>query len=77
VRWSDFQGEGIAHALFRFFEPEARGRNVYKLIDNTWTEVDQHDWSVVAKVYYGGHDILVDAAERAELEAAGYGEYVS
>jgi hypothetical protein len=33
--------------------------------------------SIVTKVYYGGHDIEVDATEVASLTAAGYGEYIS
>jgi hypothetical protein len=32
---------------------------------------------MVSKVYYGGHDNEIDAAEVAALTAAGYGEYIS
>ena len=77
VQWARFDGEGVDHALFKFYTPGARGRNVYKLTDGTWTENEQRDYSLVSKIYFGGHDILVDATERAELEAAGYGDYVS
>jgi hypothetical protein len=32
---------------------------------------------MVSKVYYGGHENEVDAAEVAALTAAGYGAYIS
>jgi hypothetical protein len=33
--------------------------------------------STVIKVYHGGHDIEVTAAEVASLTAAGYGSYIT
>jgi hypothetical protein len=77
VQWARFDGEGLDHALFKFYTPGARGRNVYKLTDGTWTENEQKDMTLVSVVYHGGHDILVDATTRADLESAGYGDYVS
>jgi hypothetical protein len=50
---------------------------VYLLNTGTYTENQPGDMSIVAKVYYGGHDIEVDATEVASLTAAGYGSYIS
>lgn len=77
VRWADFNGSGIEHALFKFYVPGARGRNVYKLTNGTYSENDQSDPTVVDTTYYGGHDNLVNSTERDSLVAAGYGDYVS
>jgi hypothetical protein len=50
---------------------------VYLLNTGTYTENQPGDMTTVAKVYYGGHEIEVDAAEVASLTAAGYGSYIS
>lgn len=63
--------------LWRFFEPEARGRNVYKLDDGTYTEVDIRDEGQIVKIYYGGHINEITAEEVADLTAAGYGAYIT
>lgn len=68
---------GIAHRLFRFYTPGARGRNVYKLTDGTYSENEQHDTSAYTKVYFGGHDNDVTAQEVTDLTAAGYGAYIT
>ena len=54
----------------------ARGRNVFQLTDLSYAENQPSDMSTVVKVYYGGHDIVVDATEVASLTAAGYGAYI-
>jgi hypothetical protein len=54
----------------------ARGRNVFQLTDLSYTENQPSDMSTVVKVYYGGHDIVVDATEVASFTAAGYGAYI-
>ena len=77
VRWADIRGQGIAHRLFSYFEPGARGRNVYKLTDGSFTENEQRDMSIVAITYYGGHDNPITEDERQDLVDAGYGDYVS
>jgi hypothetical protein len=51
--------------------------NIYKLTNGTYTNVDTRDYTVVAKVYHGGHDNFVSAEEKADLIAAGYGDYVT
>lgn len=77
VRWAEFNGTGLGNRLFRFVVPGPRGRNVYKLTDSTFTEADQHDLSVVSRVYYGGHDNPITQAEKTDLISAGYGDYVT
>ena len=66
-----------ARRLWRFFQPESRGKNVYLLTDGTYTEVDQRDQGQIVKIYLGGHQNPVDAGEVASLTAAGYGAYIS
>jgi hypothetical protein len=73
----DSQEVRLAYSLFKHFDPEARGRNVFKLTNGTFTENEPNDISTIAKVYWGGSDNEVTAAEVAELTAAGYGEYIS
>lgn len=77
VRWADYQGYGIANRFFRYLQPGARGKNVYKLTNGTYTENEQRDPSVVAKIYYGGHENPITQQEKEDLTAAGYGAYVS
>ena len=57
--------------------PIDRGRNVYLLIDGTYTESQPGDWADIAKIYYGGHIIPITPAEQASLTAAGYGAYIT
>jgi hypothetical protein len=73
----DSQEVRLAYGLFKHFDPEARGRNVFKLTNGTFTENEPNDISTIAKVYWGGSDNIVDATEVAELTAAGYGAYIS
>jgi uncharacterized lipoprotein YmbA len=77
VRWADPFDQSIEHRLFRFLSPGARGRNVYKLTDDTFTENQPSDMSTVAKLYHGGHTHTVTAAEASALTDAGYGAYLS
>lgn len=77
VRWADFSGNGLANRFFRYLTPGARGRNVYKLTDGTFTENEQRDLSTVDVIYYGGHENIVTQSEKDDLVAAGYGEYVT
>ena len=67
----------VAYALFKHYDPEPRGRNVFLLNDGTYTENEPSDMTTVTKTYWGGHDNEVDAAEVASLTAAGYGAYIS
>jgi hypothetical protein len=53
------------------------GRNVYKLVDGTYTENQPPDSEDIAIVYYGGHVIELTAQEVTDLTAAGYGAFIS
>lgn len=57
--------------------PFPRGRNVFKLVDGTFTENQPMDPAVIEKVYHGGHVHTVSGQEQADLVAAGYGDYIS
>jgi len=73
----DSQEVRLAYSLFKHFDAEPRGRNVFKLVDGTFTENEPNDTTTVVKTYYGGHNNEVDASEVASLTAAGYGAYIS
>ena len=72
VRYGDYTKMGRQRFLWRFFDPEPRGRNVYKLIDGSFTEADIRDEGQIEKIYLGGHDNYVTDAEADDLVAAGY-----
>jgi hypothetical protein len=63
--------------LMKHYAPLPRGKNVYKLVDGTYSEDYQFDISKVAITYHGGHEIPVTDQEVADLTAAGYGAYIS
>jgi len=69
--------ERQAHVLFRHFNAEPRGRNVFLLTNGTYTENEPNEIATIAKVYWGGTDNEVSADEVASLTAAGYGAYIS
>jgi hypothetical protein len=73
----DSQEARVAYKLFRHFDAEPRGRNVFLLTDGTFTENEPNDITTISKVYWGGSDNEVTAAEVASLTAAGYGAYIS
>jgi hypothetical protein len=77
VRYGNPLEGGIQLRLWRFYQPEARGRNVYKLSDGTYTEVDLKDEGQISKVYHGGHIIEITDQEVTDLTAAGYGAYIT
>lgn len=67
---------GAANRLGAHIVPSARGRNVWKKTDGTFTE-SQPEAKDVVKVFFGGHLNEITAAEQAELTAAGYGVYIT
>jgi hypothetical protein len=71
------QEKRMAGRLCSRIVPSSRGHNVYLLTDGSYTENQPSDFSYVTKIYYGGHDNIVNTAEIASLIAAGYGEYLS
>jgi hypothetical protein len=72
VTWSDETTEGI----FKYLKAWPRGRNVYKLLDGSFTEYQPSDMTTVDKIYHGGHIHEIDANEEADLIAAGYEDYI-
>lgn len=77
VRWADPFDPAIEHRLFRFLSPGARGRNVFKLTDDSYTESQPGDMTTVSVTYHGGHSHSVSSAEASALSAAGYGAYLT
>lgn len=73
----DSQEVRLAYALFKHFDAEPRGRNVFLLTNGTYTENEPNDITTIRKVYWGGSDNEVTADEVASLTAAGYGAYIS
>jgi len=69
--------DGIALFLFRFYAPQARGKNVFKLNDGTYVEDDPAEFDTIVKTYHGGHIHEITAQEASDLTAAGYGAYIS
>ena len=63
--------------LFAHTPQGIRAYNLYKLTNNTYQITDPRRPELVAKIYYGGHDIFLDDTEVAELTAAGYGANIS
>lgn len=72
VKFDDGSGTGIMRYLRGF----PRGRNVYKLTDGSFTEHQPGNMDTVEKIYHGGHEHDVTAAEVDDLTAAGYGDYI-
>lgn len=68
---------GLGYRLFRFFEAEPRGRNVFKLVDGSFVENDPADFDTIDKLYFGGHDNEVNEQEVADLIAAGFGDFIT
>lgn len=63
----------------KYFGPSGRinvGVNVWVTTAGVVSEVQPPQWSDVALLYPGGHDIPVTAAEVAFLTAHGYGAYI-
>ena len=73
----DSKEKRLAYNLFRHYNPEPRGRNVFLLIDGTYTENEPNDRDIIRKVYWGGTNNDITAEEAASLTAAGYGAYIT
>jgi hypothetical protein len=70
--WSDYRESAISHRLFARATPGFRARNIFRLTNGTYTNVDPLDPSLVDKVYLGAHEHFVTEQEKADLVAAGY-----
>jgi hypothetical protein len=74
ANWRD---NTVADRLFKHAQPTYAGVNVYKLTDGSYTQVEQRDYDLIEKVYWGGTLNVVSQEEKDDLVAAGYGSYVS
>lgn len=63
--------------IFAYLMPGLRGRNVFKMVDGSFTESEPSDPDEIAHTYHGGHEHPLTAQEEADLRAAGYGDYIS
>jgi hypothetical protein len=72
VNWALPGERGILAAL----RPGARGRNVFKLNDGSFTENQPAYPDNIAIIYHGGHIHTITATEETALRAAGYGDYI-
>jgi hypothetical protein len=72
VRYAELNGQGLGHRLFRFYKSDPRGRNVFRLVDGSFTENEPNDINEISKVYWGGSENFVTDAEADALVAAGY-----
>ena len=72
-----YRGSSIAgYGLLSRLAKGQRVRNVYKLNDGSFT-TNQPDEGDYQAVYLGSHNNFVSADEKADLVAAGYGDYVT
>lgn len=71
------QNMRVAFRLLRHFQSLPRGRNVYKLDDNTYTENEPADSDIINTTYLGGHVYTVSDTEAASLTSAGYSAYIT
>lgn len=71
--WAKYQETSIDHQLFGYVRQGGRARNLYYLVNGTFTDVDPLDSTVVNKVYLGGHVYEISEDEVAILTAAGFG----
>jgi hypothetical protein len=70
--WADYRENTVDHVFFGKVKQGNRARNIYRLTDGTFTNVDPLNPALVTTVYYGGHDYFVTPEEKAILVAAGY-----
>jgi hypothetical protein len=70
--WSDYRDSSPSHRLFARANPGYRARNIFRLTNGTYTNVDPLDPNLVDKVYLGAHEHFVTEQEKADLVAAGY-----
>lgn len=70
--WNDYREPTANHRLFGKAAQGNRARNIFRLTNGTYTNVDPLDPNLVDKVYYGGHQHFVTETEKADLVANGY-----
>ena len=72
-----FGGGNSANRLQRYNRSNVRYLNLYKLVDGTYTTVDQRDQGQVEKLWHGGRDHFLTDEEVTELTAAGFGASIT
>ena len=72
-----FGGGDSANRLQRYNRSAVRCLNLYKLVDGTYTTVDQRDQGQVEKLWHGGRDHFLTDEEVTELTAAGFGASIT
>lgn len=73
VSWAGPDERGI----FSYLKPWPRGRNVFKLVDGSFTEYQPMTQDDIAITYHGGHVHTITQAEADDLIDAGYEEYIT
>lgn len=76
VVWTDLYDNSPESRLLGRIPSGERGRNVYRLIDGTYTENQPATFEEIAVTYFGGHNNSITAEEAVALTAAGYGAYI-
>lgn len=76
-RWAEYGATDSTSMFFGRMRPGQKASNIYKMVDGTYTTIPSRDYSIVSRVYHGGHENLVTPEEKADLIAAGYGDYVT
>lgn len=75
--WADRLNPVEGDFLLRKLVPGGRAKNVYKLLDGSFTTNQPPDPEDYIIVYLGAHNNMVSAEEKADLISAGYGSYVT
>jgi len=75
--WNDRLRPVAGDFLLRKLVPGTRAKNVYKLTDGSYTTNQPAEVEDYLLVHLGAHNNFVSAAEKADLVAAGYGDYVT
>lgn len=75
--WVSKDGQVDGEFLLRKLVPGGRAKNVYKLLDGSFTTNQPAEVEDYTIVYLGAHNNFVSAEEKADLIAAGYGPYVT
>ena len=61
---ADYRDISVPSRLFKHAQPTYAGVNVYKLTDGSYTEVEQRNYDLIEKVYWGGTLNVVTQADR-------------
>ena len=71
VVYGDPLRRGPEYRLWSFYARTLRGKNVYRLTNGTFVEVEPRNLSTVSRVFFGSHNNYVTDAEADALVAAG------